>query len=147
MKNRKFIEIIGLLSVIGSLIFVGLEINQNTAAIRGATQQEVSYQISEMYKMGVENEKIAFIMSQAYDGIRKSDLSPTDYTRFWLFSMMGFRRVENIYLQYNNGFVGSEAFDRIDMAFYRTPLVREIWEERKNSFDPEFVIFYEEMRN
>ena len=67
MKNRKFIEIIGLLSVIGSLIFVGLEINQNTAAIRGATQQEVSYQISEMYKMGVENEKIAFIMSQAYD--------------------------------------------------------------------------------
>ena len=67
MKNRKFIEIIGLLSVIGSLIFVGLEINQNTAAIRGATQQEVSYQISEMYKMGVENEKVAFIMSQAYD--------------------------------------------------------------------------------
>ena len=34
--------------------------------------------------------------------------------------MMGLRRVENIYLQYNNGFVGSEAFDRIDMAFYRT---------------------------
>ena len=34
--------------------------------------------------------------------------------------MMGLRRVENIYLQFNNGFVGSEAFDRIDMAFYRT---------------------------
>ena len=61
--------------------------------------------------------------------------------------MMGLRRVENIYLQYNNGFVGSEAFDRIDMAFYRTPLVREIWEERKNSFDPEFVVFYENLRN
>ena len=40
MKNRQIVEIIGLLSVIGSLIFVGFEINQNTAAIRGATQQE-----------------------------------------------------------------------------------------------------------
>ena len=60
MKNRKYFEIIGLLSVIGSLVFVGLEINQNTAAVRGATQQEISYQISEMYKIGVENDKIAF---------------------------------------------------------------------------------------
>ena len=147
MKNRKFIEIIGLLSVIGSLIFVGLEINQNTAAIRGATQQEVSYQISEMYKMGVENEKIAFIMSQAYDGIRKSDLSSTDYTRFWLFSMMGFRRVENIYLQYKNGFLDEDAFDRIGMGFYQTPLVREIWDERRKAFDPEFAAFFEKLRD
>ena len=147
MKNRKFIEIIGLLSVIGSLIFVGLEINQNTAAIRGATQQEVSYQISEMYKMGVENEKIAFIMSQAYDGIRKSDLSSTDYTRFWLFSMMGFRRVENIYLQYKNGLLTKDAFSRIGMGIYRTKIVREIWDERKGDFEPDFVEFFEELRD
>ncbi|MEA1881471.1 MAG: hypothetical protein U9N31_03650, partial [Candidatus Marinimicrobia bacterium] len=89
MKSRTIVEIGGMISVIGSLIFVGVEISQNTAAVRGATQQEVSYQITEMYKMGVENEKIAYIMSQAYKGIRKSDLNETDYTRFWLFSLMG----------------------------------------------------------
>ena len=105
MKSRTIVEIGGMISVIGSLIFVGVEISQNTAAVRGATQQEVSYQISEMYKMGVENEKIAYIMSQAYKGIRKSDLNETDYTRFWLFSLMGLRRIENIHLQYKNGFL------------------------------------------
>jgi hypothetical protein len=89
-------------------------------------QQEVSYQISEMYKMGVENEKIAYIMSQAYKGIRKSDLNETDYTRFWLFSLMGLRRIENIHLQYKNGFLSEDAFERIGMGFYQTPLVREI---------------------
>ena len=145
--KRQNIEAIGLVSVIPSLIFVGVEIRQNTTAIRGATQQEISYQISEIYKIAVENEKIALITSQAYKGIEKDDLSETDFSRFWLFTMMGLRRVENIYLQYNNGFVGYEAFDRIDMAFYRTSLVRQIWEERKNSFDPEFVVFYEELRN
>ena len=145
--KRQYIEILGLLSVIASLLFVGVEIRQNTTAIRGATQQDISYQISEIYKIAVENEKIALITSKAYQGITKKDLSEIDFSRFWLFAMMGLRRVENIYLQYNNGFVGSEAFDRIDMVFYRTPLVREIWEERKNSFDPEFVVFYENLRN
>jgi len=145
--KRQNVEVIGLVSVIASLIFVGVEIRQNTTAIRGATQQEISYQISEIYKIAVENEKIALITSQAYEGIEKDDLSETDFSRFWLFAMMGLRRVENIYLQYNNGFVGYEAFDRIDMAFYRTSLVRQIWEERKNSFDPDFVVFYEEIRD
>ena len=89
MSNRIILEGIGLFSVIGSLIFVGVEINQNTAAVRGATQQEISYQISEMYKIGIENDKIALIMDKAYNGITKKELSDTDFLQFWLFSMLG----------------------------------------------------------
>ena len=51
MSNRIILEGVGIVSVIGSLVFVGLEISQNTAAVRGATQQDISYQISEMYKI------------------------------------------------------------------------------------------------
>ena len=126
-------EIIGFVSVVASLIFVGVEINQNTNALRGETQQNVSMQVNDMYKMVAENERIVRLISLCFEGISKEDLSDSDYISLWNFQMMGFRRIENIYLQYNNGFVGSEAFDRIDMAFYRTPLVREIWEERKNN--------------
>ena len=147
MSNRIILEGIGLFSVIGSLIFVGVEINQNTAAVRGATQQEISYQISEMYKIGIENDKITSIMDKAYNGITKKELSDTDFLQFWLFSMLGYRRVENIYLQYKNGFLTYDAFDRIGMGFYQTPLQREIWEERKDDFDPEFAIFFEELRD
>ncbi len=147
MKNRQIVEIIGLLSVIGSLIFVGFEINQNTAAIRGATQQEVSNQVSELYKLQAENEKIAFIASQTTKGIRKSDLSETDYQRFWGYAMVGYRRVENIYLQYKNGFLSKDAFSRIGIKFYRRPLLRDIWEDGKHAFDLEFVIFFEELRD
>ena len=49
MQKREVVEIFGLLSVIGSLIFVGIEISQNTQAVRGATHQSVSDQISEYY--------------------------------------------------------------------------------------------------
>ena len=135
MNNRIILEAVGIFSVIGSLLFVGVEIRQNTAAVRGATQQDISYQISEMYKIGVENEKIASIMTRSYEGLRKSELHDTDFLQFWFFSMLGYRRIENIYLQYKNGFLTEDAFDRIGMSFYRTPIQLEIWEERKNGFD------------
>ena len=53
--KRQYIEIAGLVSIIASLIFVGAEIRQNTIAIRGATQQEISLQLSEMLTLVVEN--------------------------------------------------------------------------------------------
>ena len=70
MNNRIILEGVGIFSVIGSLLFVGVEIRQNTAAVRGATQQDISYQISEMYKIGVENDKIASIMTRSYQGLK-----------------------------------------------------------------------------
>lgn len=147
MNNRIVLEGLGIFSVIGSLLFVGVEIRQNTSAVRGATQQDISYQISEMYKIGVENEKIASIMSRSYQGLKKKDLTDTEFLQFWLFSMLGYRRVENIYLQYKNGFLTEEAFDRIGMSFYRTPIQLEIWKERREDFDPEFASFFEQLRD
>jgi hypothetical protein len=147
MNNRIVLEGVGIFSVIGSLLFVGVEIRQNTSAVRGATQQDISYQISEMYKIGVENEKIASIMSRSYQGLKKKDLTDTEFLQFWLFSMLGYRRVENIYLQYKNGFLTEEAFDRIGLSFYRTPIQLEIWKERREDFDPEFASFFEQLRD
>ena len=63
--KRQYIEIAGLVSIIASLVFVGAEIRQNTNAIRGATQQEISLQLSEMLTLVVENERIAYLMDVA----------------------------------------------------------------------------------
>ena len=147
MKNRKFFEIIGLLSVVGSLIFVGLEIKQNTTAVRGATQQAVSSQVAEMYRIGAENERMANLVSKAFQDISKTDISESDYVSLWMYQMMGFRRIENIYLQYKNGLLTKDAFSRIGMGIYRTNIVREIWDERKGDFEPDFAEFFEELRD
>ena len=49
MAKREVFEIFGLIGVIGSLIFVGVEVRQNTAEIRGSTHQSVSEQVNELY--------------------------------------------------------------------------------------------------
>ena len=46
--KRNILEIIGFFSVIASLVFVGMEIRQNTTAVRGATNQAISDQVSEL---------------------------------------------------------------------------------------------------
>lgn len=147
MKNRKLIEAGGILSVIGSLIFVGVEINQNTAAVRGATQQEVSDQVSEIYRIIVENERIALLMGKVHSGSSISELNETDRIRINSFLRMGFRRVENVYLQYRNGLLTESAFARVGLNTYRTTIGREIWANTKNQFDPEFVEFFEKLRD
>ena len=47
--NRNRLELIGFISVIASLVFVGMEISQNTTAVRGSTNQAISDQASELY--------------------------------------------------------------------------------------------------
>ena len=41
MAKREVLEIFGLIGVIGSLVFVGVEVRQNTAEIRGSTHQSM----------------------------------------------------------------------------------------------------------
>ena len=145
--KRQYIEIAGLVSIIASLIFVGAEIRQNTIAIRGATQQEISLQLSEMLTLVVENERLAYLMDEAFNGITKAELSKVDFSTFRAFANIGFRRIENIYLQHQNGFISDDAFQRIGWDYYQSPLLREIWEDRKKGFNPDFVNFYETMRD
>ena len=98
--KRQYIEIAGLVSIIASLVFVGAEIRQNTIAIRGATQQEISLQLSEMLTLVVENERLAYLMDEAFNGITKAELSKVDFSTFRAFANIGFRRIEKIYLQH-----------------------------------------------
>ena len=100
-----------------------------------------------MYKMVAENERIARLISLCFEGINKEELSDSDYISLWNFQMMGFRRIENIYLQYKNGILKEDAFQRIGMGIYQTKIVRQIWKERKGDFEPEFVNFFEDLRD
>ena len=55
--------------------------------------------------------------------------------------MMGFRRIENIYLQYKNGILKEDAFQRIGMGIYQTKVVRQIWKEKKEILNLNLLIF------
>ena len=148
MKKREVFEIFGVLGVIGSLVFVGVEVRQNTAEIRGSTHQSVSEQINELYLTIAEDERLSKLVSEMMENsnLRKT-LSSADQISLDFVVLTGLRRIENIYLQYLDGILSNDAFDRIGMSFYRIQYAKETWEKYKGGFDSDFVTFFETLRD
>ena len=148
MKRREILEIFGILGVIGSLVFVGVEVRQNTAEIRGSTHQSVSEQINELYLTIAQDERLSKLVSKMMENsdLRK-DLSSSDQISLDFVVLTGLRRIENIYLQYLDGILSNSAFDRIGMSFYKRQYAMEAWEQYKGGFDSNFVNFFEKLRD
>jgi hypothetical protein len=148
MSKRTLIEIIGLISVIGSLIFVGVEISQNTQAVRGATHQAVFDQVSEYYLTMASDKELAELAAGALlNKIKRNELSMGDRLRTDMVIMTGIRRVENIFMQHKNGILDDDAFKMIGMDSYRSDYALDAWNSWKGGFDSDFVSFFEKLRD
>ena len=143
--KRNSLELIGFISVIASLIFVGMEISQNTTAVRGATNQAISDQASELYLTIATDRNLAGLVKKLYDDVLREDFDSIDDMQLFMTVLTGLRRVENIYLQIEDNILNDRAFDRIGLRFYRSKYGRQIWEENKQFFDRKFVPFFEEL--
>ena len=156
MKKKEIIEILGLVAIIGSLIFVGIEIRQNSLAVRGATHQSISEQVTKLYMHIATNERLSKLVSQMLPDETSNDtsnhnlrnkLNAADQLSLDFTVLTGLRRVENIYLQESDGILSDKAFERIGLEFYQTPFSRETWEKYKTGFDKAFIDFFEKLRN
>ena len=105
---------------------MGVEVRQNNAEIRGSTHQSVSEQINELYLTIAENERLSKLISKMMDNSNlRKDLSPADQISLDFVILTGLRRVENIYLQYIDGILSIDTFDRIGMNCYRKKYAKE----------------------
>ena len=152
MKKKGIIEILGLVAIIGSLIFVGIEIRQNSLAVRGATHQSISEQVTKLYMHIATNERLSKLVSQMLPNDTSNDnlrdkLNAADQLSLDFTVLTGLRRIENIYLQESDGILSDKAFERIGLEFYQTPFSRETWEKYKTGFDKNFIIFFEKLRD
>tara|TARA_Y100000766_G_C18355199_1_gene341387 strand:+ start:53 stop:517 length:465 start_codon:yes stop_codon:yes gene_type:complete len=152
MNKKTIIEILGLVALIGSLIFVGIEIRQNSLAVRGATHQSISEQVTKLYMHVATNERLSKLVSQMLPGDTSDDnlrnqLNAADELSLDFTVLTGLRRIENIYLQESDGILSDKAFERIGLEFYQTPFSRETWEKYKTGFDKSFINFFEKLRD
>ena len=152
MKKKGIIEILGLVALIGSLIFVGIEIRQNSLAVRGATHQSISEQVTKLYMHVATNDRLSKLVSQmlASDTSNhnfRNQLNAADELSLDFTVLTGLRRIENIYLQESDGILSDKAFERIGLEFYQTKYSIETWERYKEGFDSSFIVFFEELRD
>ena len=150
MSKKEIIEILGIVTIIGSLIFVGIEIRQNSLSIRGETYQSIAEHVTKLYMDIAADERLSELVSQMLNNesdTLRNQLNAADRLSLDFIVLTGLRRIENIYLQQSDGILSNQAFERIGLEFYQTKFSRETWDRYKTGFDSSFIIFFEQLRD
>ena len=148
MGLKDIVEVIGILALVVSLIFVGLEVRQSAAATRGATQQALTDAAREASGAMVADEAIAALTLRLINATSWSEFSPTErYRAVLLFTSM-MRVYESAHYQYGEGtlspeiWVGWEASARGIAAM---PGLKLFWADRRLYFNERFRSYLESL--
>ena len=140
-------EILGVLGIIAGLLFVGVEIGQNTAGIRGSTYQDLtasSVDLLEQFLVYPElnSAAVAWISGEGYETLPQ-DLQ----SKFSTFLMMFVRHLESAYRQTLEDTVAPEVMERwVNYPLFDSPLFPPWLSQRRNLIDPLFLDYFEELK-
>jgi hypothetical protein len=138
-------QLVGTLGVIGSLIFVGLQVRQNTKATRVQVQEnmtsgyisvaQVLTDHAEVFTPGNRgNARVVRVVLRC----RQADLLRSHLSIF--------KHFENIHSQRERGFIDQEswtAWSEQILMYFNQPGVKMWWEWRRGNLNPRFRTFVE----
>ncbi|MBT8433010.1 MAG: hypothetical protein KJN95_00020 [Gammaproteobacteria bacterium] len=137
-------EITAAIAVIISLIYVGQQVRENTAAIRSATMQAVANSSDVALQNQAASEQISRIRRIGDTDI--SALTPAEAARYWTIYRAIWIRMQNIHAQQQLGVLDDSfwyTYSKIICEIYDIPGARAIWPSHADVLDPEFVEFVE----
>ncbi len=143
MSGKAIRETLGFLAVVASMVFVGLEIRQNTAVARAQARQFLTENHREfVLTLATEPDLLAAYTDRFPEGDGRTEAErQADYAMFvWL------RHLENVFLQVQEG-VADETF-LMGYGFggqtnLRSPGFADFWTSRRSRFNPDFVAAFE----
>ena len=148
-RFRTIGELLAGVAVVASLVFVGMELRQNTAAVRAQTRQGLAERNGDFITSISENPELAraFDLRWEPDGIsRPGVLTHTDSVQARLAMAGLLRSVENVYLQFNEGVIDEtvlESYAFRQNPVFGTPQFLEYWVAVRDRFDARFVAAFE----
>jgi hypothetical protein len=140
-------EALGAVGVVVSLIYLGTQIRQNTAAIRGGTAQQVTNRAGEIAQSIALNPSMTEIH---YRGLRHPDsLSKEETLQFAGLMLAVFRAYENAAYQFRRGFLDpgewSGLYNNLSSTVEQPGFI--VWWTRagRRGFSPEFQSLVDEI--
>ena len=147
MKKEAVRETIGFLGVVASLVFVGLEIRQNTSVARGQTRQELEAMNQAWLYQITADSNYSDLWYRAW--IAGGEVAPDEEYRATMMIVQFMRRLENIYFQHAEGLVDDSALRSYGLQdigmFFALDRFQTWWVDRsrREAFHPDFVEFVE----
>ncbi len=104
-RGRTIIEIVAATGVILSLVFVGVEIKQNTGSVRAQTRQQLSDASAE-FNLALATTDLGVLWSRFASG---DSLTAAEMARVGPALVTAVRNLENVYLQTREGVIDESA--------------------------------------
>jgi len=139
-------NLLAAVGVIATLIYLAIQIRQNTKAVRSSSIQNLVQSFSTTAQAAVENEYIIPLLLKANAGSEALTQEERARVHFWF--IMTFRRFEGVYLQRDLGIVDAEVidgFERSHIAILASKSAQQWWTDSKEIFNSGFVSYLEEL--
>lgn len=128
-------EVLAALGVIASLVFVAVEVRQNTNAVRGATLQAVSQQSLDLVILGIQDPALR----EAFLAAEIEGLTPEQRDLMEWFYAAKLRADENRFRQVELGTLDPSSFQYLSNHFaYRFPEFAAYWARGGQNYAPDF---------
>ena len=140
-------DLIGALAVVVSLIYLAIQIRQNTNALRAETAREVVASIRAINTTVASDPELFRIFSTMTEN--PSQLSPQERGRATHLLFNHFRAIEDAHRQYTKGNLDEEVWagwSRVLYDYINSPGWREYWNLRRDLFSSTFARYVNELR-
>ena len=139
-------ELFGIAAIVGSLIFVGLQLKQTQEISRSAAYQSRADTSLALNVAVIESETLLSAIAKL-NGDRSEPLTPTEKVALTYHFSNELIYLENVHYQHQNGFVTDEQWQANIGDLQRvlsTKFNRQLWEESIGSWRESFVEEVEE---
>ena len=131
-------EVVGVVAIVVSLIYLAIQIRQNTKVARAATRQAISDSTENLGSDLLNNREIAEILVRDING---DPLSAVESLRLQARCYRDMQHWENIFYQYNEGLVSADqwaGFRKNLVALLDINAYREYWEHEASHYSKAF---------
>lgn len=138
-------QLLAAVAVIASLVFLAIQLRQNTKAIRASSIQNLVQSLSANAQTWVENESLVSVALRA--NINPEQLTDVELATLHFWFVMAIRRFEGVYFQRSLGLVDSafiEGFERSHISIIASKSGRDWWNGAKEIFNSGFVSYVDE---
>ena len=137
-------ELIGGVGVLVSLIYLAIQVRQNTLAQRAESRLAATRSWTEWYILGAQDPEIVRIMNEGF--LNPSELTSTDRARFlWIFGTIA-SKMEEMYSQHKVGLIDDSLWNKYRgtlAAYLENPVAKEWWDSGAAPFSDDFRLSIE----
>lgn len=148
LTTKAIVEAIGMLGIMRSLIFVGIEVKQNSMIARASSYQSYINGFTELNLAQISDDNLNSLMVRASNGTSANDFTPEERRKIRLFYIALLRQWEGLYRSVSQGILSEEMLTMVGAGhLLGYPVFREMWPDVRLLFTEDFCGFIDSINS